>query len=81
MQVEGSVLSITGIGAAAGSLDVKEIHTGESGLLTRLMIPLLSVLCPERVRVTGVKCLLSRELVRLRLLSTSLPFIAASPVS
>ena len=62
VQVEGSVLSITGIGAAAGSLDVKEIHTGESGLLTRLMIPLLSVLCPGRVRVTGEKTLLGRPL-------------------
>ena len=29
-------LTITGIGATAGSMDLKEVHVGESGLLTRL---------------------------------------------
>ena len=37
-------------------------HTGESGLLTRLLIPLLAVLSEGPVRVTGEKTLLGRPL-------------------
>lgn len=60
--VDGSVLTIRGIGAAPGCLQAEQLHTGESGLLTRLMVPLLSVLSPAPVRVTGEKTLLSRPL-------------------
>ena len=43
-------LTITGIGATAGSMDLKEVHVGESGLLTRLMIPIVAVLGKGPVR-------------------------------
>ena len=62
VQVNGSQLVIEGIGARQGSLNLQELHTGESGFLTRLMIPLLSALSAEPVRVTGEKTLLSRPL-------------------
>ena len=62
VQVNGSQLIIVGVGARAGSLNLQELHTGESGFLTRLMIPLLSALSAEPVRVTGEKTLLSRPL-------------------
>ena len=59
---DGSVLEIEGIGAKPGTLKLEELHTGESGLLTRLMVPLLSVLSASPVRVTGEKTLLGRPL-------------------
>ena len=60
---EGDVLVITGIAVAPGCHDgAATFHTGESGLLTRLLIPLLAVLSPEPVRVTGEKTLLGRPL-------------------
>ena len=62
VQVNGSQLIIDGIGASEGLLHLSELHTGESGFLTRLMIPLLSVLSAEPVRVTGEKTLLNRPL-------------------
>ncbi len=62
VKVEGPMLCIRGIGAKAGCLPIKEIHTGESGFLTRLMIPILSVLSGEPVRVSGEKTLLNRPL-------------------
>ena len=62
VKVAGPVLCIRGIGAKAGCLPIKEIHTGESGFLTRLMIPILSVLSGEPVRVSGEKTLLNRPL-------------------
>ena len=62
VSVEGNIIVITGIGAAPGCLSLSELHTGESGFLTRMMIPLLAVLSPEPVRVTGEKTLLERPL-------------------
>ena len=62
VEEKGDELRITGIGALPGKLDIKELHTGESGLLTRLMIPLLSVLNSAPVKVTGEKTLLRRPL-------------------
>lgn len=59
---QGRTLTIRGIGAAPGCLHLEELHTGESGLLTRLSIPLLAALSPEPVRVTGEKTLLKRPL-------------------
>ena len=60
----GDTLEITGIAAGPGCLSGKlaELHTGESGLLTRLMIPLLSVLSDTPVHVSGEKTLLGRPL-------------------
>ena len=60
---EGNRLTITGIGASAGCLKgLEELHTGESGFLTRMMVPLLAVLPEKSVRVTGEKTLLKRPL-------------------
>ena len=59
----GNTLIIKGIGAAPGCLPAGlSIHTGESGFLTRLLIPLLAALGSGPVRVTGEKTLLGRPL-------------------
>ncbi len=47
-------LTITGIGAHAGCLQNEAIHVGESGLLTRLMIPIVAVLGKGNVRITDM---------------------------
>ena len=62
VKVAGNKIVIRGIGATPGCLKLEEIHTGESGLLTRLMVPLLSALSARPVRVTGEKTLLNRPL-------------------
>ena len=62
VQVNGSQLIIEGINAREGALHLPEMHTGESGFLTRLTIPLLAALSAEPVRVTGEKTLLTRPL-------------------
>ena len=59
---EGNILVINGIAAAPGSLKLQEIHTGESGFLTRLAIPVLSAVSSTPVRVSGEKTLLGRPL-------------------
>ena len=63
---DGDILTIKGISAQLGSLggeDGKsELHVGESGLLTRMMIPVMAQLCPESVTFTGEKTLLGRPL-------------------
>ena len=59
---DGSALTIKGIGAKRNSLKINTLHTGESGLLTRMMIPLLSVLHDGDIRVTGEKTLTGRPL-------------------
>lgn len=59
---EGNILVINGIAAAPGSLKLQEIHTGESGFLTRLAIPVLSAVSSTPVRVTGEKTLIGRPL-------------------
>ena len=59
---DGSALTIKGIGAKRNSLKLNTLHTGESGLLTRMMIPLLAVLNDGDVRVTGEKTLTGRPL-------------------
>ena len=60
--VEGSDVTICGIAAQFGSLSKDEFHVGESGLLTRMMIPVLAQLCPGSVKITGEKTLLNRPL-------------------
>ena len=62
MEDAAGTLTITGIGATAGSMDLKEVHVGESGLLTRLMIPIVAVLGKGNVRITGEKTLPGRPL-------------------
>ena len=62
VSVESNKIVITGISAVSNGLKLEELHTGESGLLTRLMVPLLAVLSPGKVRVTGEKTLLDRPL-------------------
>ncbi len=58
-----NVLIIKGINAHPGCCDaLKELHTGESGFLTRLCIPLLATLSDGPVRVSGEKTLLNRPL-------------------
>ena len=62
VKAEGSTLEITGIGAFENCLTIDEIHVGESGFLTRMLIPVLSVIADGPVRVTGEKTLLNRPL-------------------
>ncbi|MBR5013729.1 MAG: 3-phosphoshikimate 1-carboxyvinyltransferase [Bacteroidales bacterium] len=62
VSVEGNVLTIKGISAALGSCGLSHLHVGESGLLTRMMIPIMSQICTESVRFTGEKTLLGRPL-------------------
>ena len=77
VEINGTDLTITGIGASLGSLESlldcegrpsadadgnPVLHVGESGLLTRMMIPLMSQLCPKPVIFTGEKTLLGRPL-------------------
>ena len=63
ISVEGSELTIKGISAARESLkDMSEFHVGESGLLTRMMIPVMAQLGSGPVTFTGEKTLLGRPL-------------------
>ena len=60
--VKGSELEITGIGAFENCLSISEMPVGESGFLTRMIIPVLSAIADGPVRVTGEKTLLGRPL-------------------
>lgn len=60
--VKGSDLEITGISAFEKCLSINEISVGESGFLTRMLIPVLSAIADGPVRVTGEKTLLNRPL-------------------
>ena len=62
VKVNGSELEITGIGAFENCLSINEIAVGESGFLTRMLIPVLSVVADGPVYVTGEKTLLNRPL-------------------
>ena len=62
VSVEGNVVTIKGISAALGSCGLSHLHVGESGLLTRMMIPIMAQLCPDPVTFTGEKTLLGRPL-------------------
>jgi len=59
---EGDTLEITGCGPNPGSISLERLHTGESGLLTRLMVPIMSVLGNGRTEITGEGTLLGRPL-------------------
>ncbi len=62
VSVNGTDVEIEGIAAEPGCLCLGELHTGESGLLTRLMLPLLPLLSSSPVLVTGEKTLVSRPM-------------------
>ena len=75
VEQDGTGLTITGISASLGSLgtnvsadkgsdalESRTLHVGESGLLTRMMIPVMVQLCPGKVILTGEKTLLGRPL-------------------
>ena len=64
VSVDGTSLTIRGIAAHLGSMGADEytLHVGESGLLTRMMIPLMTQLCQGPVHFTGEKTLLDRPL-------------------
>ena len=81
VQVNGTEITIKGISASQGSLKAllaedgtsaltedgrPRLHVGESGLLTRMMIPLMTELCPDAVSFTGEKTLLGRPLTGAR---------------
>lgn len=59
---DGNILVISGIGVKPGSVDIDAIHTGESGFLTRFLIPVLAATAKNQVLVTGEKTLLRRPL-------------------
>lgn len=59
---EKNELHITGIGPNYNSLNIKEIFTGESGLLTRLMIPVAALLGDGNCLINGEGTLLKRPL-------------------
>ena len=75
--VNGNVVTIKGISASLGGLKqllsadgtpsqdengTPVLHVGESGLLTRMMIPIMSQIGTEAVKFTGEKTLLGRPL-------------------
>ena len=62
VNVDGKEVTIKGISAQLGGLDLSELHVGESGLLTRMLIPVMAQLDPEAVKFTGEKTLLGRPL-------------------
>ncbi len=59
---DGNELSIMGIAAKFGGIGLPELHVGESGLLTRMMIPIMAQLSAEPITFTGEKTLLGRPL-------------------
>ena len=59
---EGETLVIKGAGLTEGSLRIERLNAGESGLLSRLMIPLLSCLGSGSFVIEGEKTLLRRPL-------------------
>ena len=76
VQQEGNMLTIKGISASLGALADQSgncvadgrriVHVGESGLLARMMIPLMAQLHDGPVEITGEKTLLERPLTGAR---------------
>lgn len=63
VSLNDGVLTIKGISASMGCLgDNQSLHVGESGLLTRMMIPVMAQLGSGPVEFTGEKTLLGRPL-------------------
>ncbi len=59
---QGDILSVKGVGPISGKLHLETLHTGESGLLTRLMIPILAAVNEGPVEIEGEGTLLKRPL-------------------
>ena len=92
----GGELIITGISAGLGALEalpangvsddpalvpgLPTLHVGESGLLTRMMIPVVAQLCPGPVVFTGEKTLLGRPLTGAREIMEALGATVSSVV-
>ena len=62
VEVDGTEVTITGIAASSGCVDNPLLHVGESGLLARLMIPVMAQLSSSVVEFQAEKTLLSRPL-------------------
>ena len=69
VEVDGTEVTITGIGASAGCVEslsgtsgADVLNVGESGLISRLMIPIMSQLCPGEVHFQAEGTLLNRNL-------------------
>ncbi len=62
VEFDGDMLTIKGISASLGCLSKERLHVGESGLLTRMMLPLMAQLSSSSVELTGEKTLLGRPL-------------------
>ncbi len=62
VDVDGDCLTITGIAAAPGLHAPKTLNTGESGLLTRLTVPVMAAIGKGRTRIEGEGTLLGRPL-------------------
>ena len=67
---DGSTLIVEGVAASLGSLfgcfNGAVLHVGESGLLARMMIPLMAQLCGGPVEISGEGTLLTRPLTGAR---------------
>ena len=59
---QSDILSVTGAGLVPGKINLETLHTGESGLLTRLMIPILAAVNEGTVEIEGEGTLLKRPL-------------------
>lgn len=59
---KGSTLSITGIGPVKAPLEIRSVDAGQSGLLARLMIPIMAAIGPGEVEMCGSGTLLDRPL-------------------
>ena len=72
VQLDGTTITIKGVAASRGLLsglaagNHATVHVGESGLLARMIIPLMAQLHEGRVEVTGEKTLLKRPLTGAR---------------
>lgn len=72
VQLDGTTITIKGVAASRGLLsglaagDHATVHVGESGLLARMIIPLMAQLHEGPVEVTGEKTLLKRPLTGAR---------------
>lgn len=64
VKIEDGTITIKGVAAGLDGkkLPVNELHVGESGLLTRLMIPIAAQLGDGPVHLTGEKTLVRRSL-------------------
>ncbi|MCI7514921.1 MAG: 3-phosphoshikimate 1-carboxyvinyltransferase [Bacteroidales bacterium] len=66
VEIDGERIEIEGIGASCGQHPLTSLNVGESGLLTRMMIPLCAAISPSKVEFTGEKTLCTRPLKGVR---------------